>query len=323
MKRIFLLLFLLGLFTGPAVPLHAQLSVELRISQLNYLLYEAIFARVFIRNISGHAIAFGERNELQGSLRFEIQTHENVGKRYLPLIDPALTPPLTGSIIPAGATREYTFNLRDYYDIRATGRYGIRAVVRHNRFRDEYLSPLVSFNVVNGMLFRKIPVGVPSFEEDITGKNSSGTKIQQRCYHILSYFTGKIHVYNLMIDDDQVVYANRRIGFNLGPTLSPECEVDFLSRLNLLMPANAKVFAYYRFTPDGRLDQRRILLKTASRPRLVVDTKTGSVSVIGGREARRDLDYEEIKDIPFVGIRSGSKPPPPKGSITKDLDAVR
>lgn len=322
MKRFSLLLLLLFLLCLPAARLHGQLAVELRISQLNYLLYEAIFARVFIRNLSAHAIAFGERSELQGSLAFEIQTHENVGKHFLPLIDPALTPPLTGSIIPAGATREYTFNLRDYYDIRETGRYSIRAVIRHNRFRDEYISPLVYFNIVKGMKFRDITVGVPSFEADITGKTNAASKIEQRCYHILSYFTGKVHVYNLMIDDERTVYANRRIGFNLGPALPPECEIDFLSRLHLLVPANSNVFAYYRFTPDGRLDHRQILIKAASRPRLVTDSKTGAVSVVGGREAQRDLDYEEIKDIPFVGIRPDTNPPP-KGSITKDLDAVR
>ena len=35
-------------------------------------------------------------------------------------------------------------------------------------------------------------------------------------------------------------------------------------------------------------------------PRLVVDPDTGIVKVVGGREARKDVDYEEIRDIQFL-----------------------
>ena len=41
-------------------------------------------------------------------------------------------------------------------------------------------------------------------------------------------------------------------------------------------------------------------MKVDKAPRLVVDPDTGIVKVVGGREARKDVDYEEIRDIQFL-----------------------
>ena len=41
-------------------------------------------------------------------------------------------------------------------------------------------------------------------------------------------------------------------------------------------------------------------MKIDKAPRLVVDPDTGVVKVVGGREARKDVDYEEIRDIQFL-----------------------
>ena len=41
-------------------------------------------------------------------------------------------------------------------------------------------------------------------------------------------------------------------------------------------------------------------MKVDRAPRLVLDPDTGIVKVVGGREARKDVDYEEIRDIQFL-----------------------
>ena len=93
---------------------------------------------------------------------------------------------------------------------------------------------------------------------------------------------------------------SRHIGYDLGPDLRPKCEIDFLSRLSVLLPASTKVYAYYQYNTDGKLENRRILLKDDRPPRLALDPETGIVKVVGGREARKDVDYEEIRDIQFL-----------------------
>ena len=100
--------------------------------------------------------------------------------------------------------------------------------------------------------------------------------------------------------DKDNVYMLRHIGYDLGPDLRPKCEIDFLSRLSVLLPASTKVYAYYQYNTDGNLENRQILIKTDKAPRLVLDPDTGIVKVVGGREARKDVDYEEIRDIQFL-----------------------
>jgi len=85
------------------------------------------------------------------------------------------------------------------------------------------------------------------------------------------------------------------------------------------------VFAYYVFALDGRLEKRKILIRTAVKPFLSVDPKTGFVTVVGGREAERDKDYEDIRELPFVGMRSDSSGivAPPKVDKLKQMDAIQ
>ena len=70
------------------------------------------------------------------------------------------------------------------------------------------------------------------------------------------------------------------------------------------------------------LENRQILMKTDRPPRLTLDPETGIVKVVGGREARKDVDYEEIQDIQFLEDMRD-----PKGTMLLDepldKDAIR
>ena len=322
LKKMMLFLLLAGAFFCLLAEAHAQIGIQTRISQKSYLPFEPVFVRVSITNRAANALAFGNNDKLKGSLRFEITPLDAPIKSPLPLKDPGVYPPLTGSIIPPGATREYTFNLCDYYDLQQPGRYVIKAVMKHNLLHHEYLSDPAYITIVKGQTVWSAEVGLPS----LTGKSAEEEgKIKLRRYSILSYNTGSSLVYNLQVDDDNMVYANRRVAFNLGPELAPQCQIDFLSRLHVIFAANSKVFAYYVFTPDGRLDERKILVRIDAIPRLSVDPKSGFVTAVGGREARPDQDYEEIRDLPFLGLKgkgAASVPVPPKGDSIRDLNAV-
>ena len=295
-----------ALFLIP-VCVRAQVAIVVKPVQVNYIQYESVFVRVAMRNLSAHPLAFGEALGLKGSLQFEIRRSDRNEPSFVSALKDAPLPDMTGVILPPGGEKSYLFNLSKHYDLRHTGRYTVKAVLRHPQMPTPYQSKEAFFNVVRGTLIWSRTVGMPLLDDKPEEKiNEDGTAeethrmIRTREYRILSYFTGKSNIYCLTLEDKDNLYMLRHIGFDLGPDLRPKCEIDFLSRLNVLLPASTKVYAYYQYNTDGNLENRKILMKTDRPPRLVLDPDTGIVKVVGGREARKDVDYEEIRDIQFL-----------------------
>ena len=298
----FLVLFLLP------VCVRAQVAIVVKPVQVNYLQYESVFVRVAMRNLSAHPLAFGESLGLKGSIQFEIRRSDRNEPSFVRSPKDAPLPDLTGVILPPGGEKSYMFNLSKHYDLRSTGRYTVKAVLRHPQMPTAYQSKEAHFNIVRGTVIWSRTVGLPLLD-DAPGEtiiNEDGTKeeahrmIRTREYRILSYFTGQSNIYCLTLEDKDNLYMLRHIGYDLGADLRPKCEIDFLSRLNVLLPASTKVYAFYQYNTDGKLENRQILMKTDRPPRLVLDPDSGIVKVVGGREARKDVDYEEIRDIQFL-----------------------
>ena len=310
------------------VPLcvRAQVAIVVKPVQVNYLQYESVFVRVAMRNLSAHPLAFGENMGLKGSLQFEIRRSDRNDPSFIRTPKDAALPDMTGVILPPGGEKSYMFNLSKSYDLRSTGRYSVKAVLRHPQLPVPYQSKEAHFNIVRGSVIWSRTVGLPLLDDgdgndakavdgDAKADAKSGDAkaeadgakeeekhrmIKTREYRILSYFTGSSNVYCLTLEDKDNLYMLRHIGYDLGPDLRPKCEIDFLSRLSVLLPASTKVYAYYQYNTDGNLENRQILMKVDRAPRLVLDPDTGIVKVVGGREARRDVDYEEIRDIQFL-----------------------
>ena len=270
----------------------AQIGLQVKMSQMHYLQYEPIYVQVVMRNLSGHALAFGENEKLRGILRFEINSESS--DSYAMLLKKE-TPPLKGVILQPGTTHTFTFNAGRYYDIRKLGHYNLKAVISHPQLMKAYESQKVKFSIVRGNDVWQTIVGVPQYIQ-----KGDGSKIPTRKYRIVSYNTGRHMLYVLLIEDKDRIYMIRRLGLDLGVNLQPQCAVDDLSRLNLLIAASQKVFAYYQYDVTGRLEKKEVRIKSGSTPHLVVNKDVGTVVLSGGRTARRDLDYEEIKDLPFV-----------------------
>ena len=276
----------------PVFRADAQIGLQVKMSQMHYLQYEPVYVQVIMRNLSGHALAFGENAKLRGILRFEINS-ESSGTYALLL--KSETPPLRGIILQPGTTRTFTFNAARYYDVRKLGHYNLKAVVSHPQLNAAYESNKVKFSIVRGTDIWQTVVGIPRYLQKETGG-----KIPTRKYRIVSYNTGRHTLYTLLIEDKDRIYLIRRLGLDLGANLPPQCAVDDLSRLNLLIAASPKVFAYYQYDVTGRLEKKEVRIKSGSAPHLVVNKDVGTVVLSGGRTARRDLDYEEIKELPFV-----------------------
>ncbi len=283
----------LGLFFG-MFRAEAQVALSVEMTQLHYLQYEPVYARVTMRNVSGHPLAFGENQGLRGELRFEIDTPSS--GRFAPLLSKE-TPTMRGIILQPGTSRTFTYNVTAFYDVRRLGTYTLKAVISHPQLKSAYESNKVQFTIVTGETIWESIVGVPKYLQK-QGDNSN--MIATRRYRIVSYNTGEHFLYILLIEDKDNIYMVRRLGLDLGANLRPMCAVDDLSRLNVLVAASPKVYAYYQYDVTGKLEKKEVRIKSDTTPRLVVNKDLGTVVLNGGRGARRDLDYEEIKDLPFI-----------------------
>ena len=277
----------------PVFRSEAQIALQVEMSQLHYLQYEPVYVRVTMRNLSGHSLAFGENEKLRGTLRFEISTPYAGG--FSLLLNPE-TPPVKGIILQPGTARSFTYDVGKYYDVRRLGGYTLKAIISHPQLNAGYESNTTQFTVVKGTDIWRMTAGIPKY---LLNRQPGGS-IPTRQYRIVSYNTGRHFLYILLIEDKDRIYLVRRLGLDLGANLRPQCAVDDLSRLNLLIAASPKVFAYYQYDINGHREKKEVRIKTATTPRLVVNKDIGTVVLDGGRPARRDLDYEEIKDLPFV-----------------------
>lgn len=306
MKKIY---FAIGVMLVCICPLSAQVVINMQLNQNIYLQFEPVYARIKFRNLSAHALAFGERKGLRGTLRFDIN-HISGRVSYVPPISQSNMPSLIGVIIPPGSTHEAIFRISDFYDLRKPGNYTIKAVLFHPQLRSGYESATRSIKVTVGQtVWGPVTVGIPESGKSTRKADplASTKKIQTRNYSIVSYFTGRVSLYALVIDDKYRTYLVKRIGFDLGPELKPKCEIDFLSRLSIMIAASPNVFAYYQYNVDGVLEQKQVYIKTNTTPTLVLDNKTGVVMPAGGRVARKDRDYAVIKDLPFMEDMLGSR----------------
>ncbi|MBO4647308.1 MAG: hypothetical protein J5806_04050 [Lentisphaeria bacterium] len=272
-------------------PVCAQIGLRVEASQLHFLQYEPVYVRITMRNQSGHPLAFGEHVGLRGQLRFEIAS--TTGRFVRPL--PGTTPEVKGIILQPGTAHALTFDISRYYDLRRPDSYTLKAVISHPQLKNAYQSGVIQFSVVRGSTIWQSVVGVPKYLLEKTP-----ALIPSRQYRVVHYHTGKNFLYALVIEDKERVYLVRKLGRDLGGSLRPQCAVDDLSRLNLLVAASSKVFAYYQYDITGKLEKKEVRIKSNTTPRLVTNQDVGTVVLSGGRPARRDMDYEEIKDLPFV-----------------------
>ena len=287
MKKIILLLMLLA-----GIQLSAQITINIKPSHTDFMKYDAVRIRLYLKNYSSMPITFGQNEKLRGELDF-IVYHK--GKKLLTRFSnkKAL---LSGLILKPGETKTLAINLANFYPLQQRGDYTVTAILKHPKFTKRYRSNETTFRVGEGSLYWTRTFGVP----DYTGKRSFSEKIPTRTYNVRIFNNGVAKIYFLIVEDENKVYAVKRLGFNLGSEYRPELVVDSTARFHAMLHVNQKVFIYYRYNFDGQLEKRQVYMRTTTKPLLVVHPKNGSVIVDGGRVAVKDTDYEEIKDLPFM-----------------------
>ena len=284
--------FLLLLLMFAGLQLSAQITINIKPSHTDFMKYDAVRLRVYLKNYSSMPITFGQNEKLRGNLDFVIYHR---GKKLLTRFSDKKTI-LSGLILKPGETRTFAINLADYYPLQQLGDYTATAILTHPKFTKRYRSNETTFRIGEGFDYWTRTFGVP----DYTGKRGLADKIPTRSYNVKIFNNGVAKLYFLTVEDDNKVYAIKRLGFNLGSEYRPELLVDSTARFHALLNVTQKVYIYYRYNFNGQLEKRQVYMRTTTRPLLVVNPTNGSVFVDGGRVALKDTDYEEIKDLPFM-----------------------
>lgn len=266
--------------------LSAQVGITLQMNRKTYMQYETIYSKVTLRNYSAHPLAFGKNKGLHGQLLFEIYD----AKGALVQRTSNSLPEIEGTLLKPGSSKEIVTPISQYYDLSQPGNYKITAYIKHPQLTSDYQSNPVTFNVSEGVTVWKRIVGLPDFVHN-------SKKIRPRTFRIISLFDGSDKVFYMIIEDDKKVYSVKRIGYEMGG-IAPECEIDSLSRLHILLKLSSTIFVYFLYDIDGSQEKREVYSKNDTTPTLVRNPDTGYVIVAGGEKAKKE-DYQEDADLPF------------------------
>jgi len=260
----------------------AQIAMSLKMNRSHYLQYEKIYARVTLRNNSGHAIIFGDNKRLQGKLLFKIIDNKDIPVSAIS----EASYPMTGVILSAGQHKDFIVPVANFYKLKKCGTYRIYAYVEHNMFEDVYRSKETSFEVNKGMLIWERPVGIPEFM--LANKKE---KIKTRTYKLVSLLEGSKKSNYLVIEDKKRVYSVLFLSYALGEEHITH-EVDYMSRLHLMIPMSPKIFVYLIIDVDGKIDEETVYKRTTTVPTIVRAPKSGKIYVTGGTHAKKKRDYK-------------------------------
>lgn len=278
--KIFLFLII---FAAVALLSNAQLAMSLKMNRSNYLQYETVYAKVNIRNNSGHAVIFGDDKRLQGRLLFKIIDLE---RKPVPAFSEEQSYPMQGVIIEAGQSKEFVVPVSRFYDLKRCDTYRMYAFVEHNMFEDMYRSNDVTFEVNKGIVAWEKTVGIPEFM-----LSQKKDKVAKRNYKMVTLAEGSQKSNYLVIDDPKRVYSVIFLSYEVGEERIAH-EIDEISRLHLLIPMSPKIFVYLIVDISGKIDEESVYRRTQTVPALVRAPDSGKIYVTGGAKAKKDIDYK-------------------------------
>ena len=273
-----------------SVSSQAQVSLTVAINRANYLLYETIYAKVVLRNYSGQTLAFSDNAEATGSLKFTIDMPDHTKAETRKGAYNALV----GTIIKPGATEEVLVPVTSSYVITKPGNYRITATLTHKLLNNESRAEACTFSICNGLPVWERIMGVPDLF-----KKTPEEILPPRKAKIVTFNDGRDKVYCLILEDDKYIYGVARIGSDIG-NFPPSCEVDGLCRIHIMIQVSPYVFSYFIYDINCELREKEVYVKTQTVPTLVLDSKEGSVLVVGGRKGVKEQDYAEENGIPVL-----------------------
>lgn len=267
---------------------YAQVLVELKFDQEQYLPGEALPVTVRVKNHSGQTLHLGDQPDW---LTFSVESRENfiVGKL-------GEVPVLGEFTLETSSVATKRVDLAPYFALTRPGRYRVTATVRIQEWGAQTTSPPKNFAIEEGAKVWTREFGVPT-----TSGTNQAPEVRRYSLIQVNLLRSEIRLYLRLSDaaESKLIKV-----FSLGQIVSfgrPEAEVDGQNRLHVLQQNGAHTSIYTVITPDGEVVTRNWYDFVERRAWLRLD-REGNISVAGGvRHPRRDdvpepkSDEEEAK----------------------------
>lgn len=277
MKKFLIIIGILGwaVFNGLA-----QVTVEVTLTQNEFLPSEGLPVAVKITNRSGQRLHLGEDPNW---LTFNVESVDGFN------VIKTAEVPVTGAFdLESSQMAIKRVDLQPYFIMNQAGRYRIVATLRIKDWAAEEPSEPKLFDVVNGVTLWSQDFGVPGTAE--------GHAPEARKYSLIkvNYLLSQLRLYVQVSDPaDAQVYKVRAVG----PMVSfsqPEEQVDQSSNLHVLYQTGASIFSYTVIDPGGAIVSRELYDYVNSRPRLGVNDQ-GQVVVVGGVRRLKPAEMPMVK----------------------------
>jgi hypothetical protein len=262
-----------------ALPVAAQVRVELSQEQEQFLPSESVPLKVKITNRSGQTMHLGAEPDW---LTFSVEAADGF------VVIKNAEVPVTGEFdLDSAQEATKTVDLQPYFAMTKPGRYRVTATLRIKDWSSHVTSEPKSFDVIHGALLWEQDYGVPT---------EPGHPPEARKYSLqqANYLKEQLRLYVQVGDvSSSRVYKVTA----LGPLVSfshPEAQVDKESQLHVLWQSGAQSFSYSKIYPNGVLAESEIYDNFNSRPRLAV-TDDGEVVVKGGTRRMKTTEYPVVK----------------------------
>jgi len=255
-----------------------QVSINLRLNQDTFLLYESIPAVLSIRNFSGRAIEMTETED-ESWLHFMV-TDENNG-----VIAGIGKAKLGGALlIGPGQTVSRTVDLLPLYELRARGNYRVQAQVTSGGV--SVISQTEKFTIMQGRELARITTGLPARGEE-------GDEF--RTYALVTHAARQAERLFLSVSEDKKgqVYPLISLGMRI-PIGDPELLTDRNGDAHVLFQNGPRSFGYVRVGPKAEVNDRAVYTDTLTKPMLVI--QEGVVSVRGGEKVLPKSDRMMTKE---------------------------
>jgi hypothetical protein len=265
------------------VPATAQLNVEVRLEQDQFLSGEQVVAAVKITNRSGQTIHLGADEDW---LTFSV---DSIDGKLLPRF---ADPEVVGAFeLETSKVATKRVNLSPCFPLTQPGRYNITATVKVKEWSVERSSRPKPFNVVQGSSLWEQEFGIPRSP----GDTNTLPEIRRYSLHQANYLKGQLRLYFRLADASggrvfKVVPVGSMLSFS-----RPEAQVDSESNLHVLYLNEPHAFSYTVFNPDGQLIVRQTYDITDTRCNLKMG-RDSKIYVSGGERRVTPSDI----------------PPPPK-----------
>jgi hypothetical protein len=271
--------------------LHAQVSVEVRFDQDQFLPGEALVAAVRITNRSGQTLRLGVDPDW---LTFSIESKDGF------IIAKEGEAPVTGAFdLESSSVATKEVDVSPYFKLMKPGRYDLIATVKIKNWNTQLSSPPKGFDIIQGSRLWEKTFGIPN-----TGTNTTREpELRKYILQEANYLRTQLRLYLRVTDSSES--TSYRV-YAIGPMISmskPEPQLDQQSNLHVLYQNGPRSFSYTKFNPYGEVLLHQTYDYSGSRPRLNLDDK-GQIVVSGG------VRHPMLDDIPRPNAPSNDFKPP-------------